>query len=151
MRSTVIKTTLKIMWRVPQIPAHSSSSITWCWKHQDLAAVMLHPPRPRSVSHTSWDVPGSRGAPRAARAHHTSEIPTAAVNIFSQHILSVLNTSKPQAENENSWPRWKGSAAAEHENIQEIQNNVNYNSKGAFMALELTGKRWIREFSFWVV
>lgn len=41
----LIKTTLEIMWRAPQIPVHSSSSSTQCWKDQDPCCCQAAPPK----------------------------------------------------------------------------------------------------------
>lgn len=128
----LIKITSEIMWRALQIPVKSSSSIMWCWKDQDSLLVSGCLPGVSATIHscnTSWDAPGVRGTPGAAHAHHTWDpsITFVAVNIFSQHILWVLNTSKPQPENLG------GREALLLNVIQEIQNNVKLQPQMGFL------------------
>lgn len=126
----LIKTTLEIMWRAPQIPAHSSSSMTRRWKDQDPCCHQAAPPQEWQPQFTAATPAGMHqepevfpGLPAATTPLRSQDHTCSCKHLFPAQPFSPEHI-QPQAENENSWPRGKGSAAAECENVQEIQNKV---------------------------
>lgn len=132
------------MWRAPQIPVKSSSSIIWCWKDQ--VGVRLPP---RSVSHNS-QLQQQLGCARSQRhsqgCTHPPH-PRSQYHICSCKHLFPAHPLSPEHIKATAWkPRWKGSTSANCDSGDSKQCEV-ITPKGIFMALKLMGKR-ICEFFF---